>query len=77
MTRWCRSRLSDIETVRAHRNQLCDWLEVPRPQLVTKVSSSCLNRYTRRKCCYVSHQVVGMKVTQFVVSLLQKSAKAS
>lgn len=38
MTRWCRSRMSDIETVRAHRNQLCDWLEVPRPQLLTKVS---------------------------------------
>lgn len=77
MTRWCCSRMSDIEAVRAHRNQLCDWLEVPRPQLVVKVSSSCLNRYKRSKCWYVSYQVVGMKVTQFVVSLLQKSAKAS
>lgn len=31
--------MSDIETVRAHRNQLCDWLEVPRPQLLTKKSA--------------------------------------
>uniref|UniRef100_A0A3Q3WQ25 Tubulin-specific chaperone D n=1 Tax=Mola mola TaxID=94237 RepID=A0A3Q3WQ25_MOLML len=27
----------DIATVRAHRNQLCDWLGVPRPQVVAKV----------------------------------------
>ncbi|XP_039679807.1 tubulin-specific chaperone D isoform X2 [Perca fluviatilis] len=27
---------SDLATVRAHRNQLCDWLGVPRPQVVTK-----------------------------------------
>uniref|UniRef100_A0A672MBV1 Tubulin-specific chaperone D n=1 Tax=Sinocyclocheilus grahami TaxID=75366 RepID=A0A672MBV1_SINGR len=29
---------SDIATVRTHRNQLCDWLGVPRPILVTKVT---------------------------------------
>uniref|UniRef100_A0A3Q3IL70 Tubulin-specific chaperone D n=1 Tax=Monopterus albus TaxID=43700 RepID=A0A3Q3IL70_MONAL len=29
---------SDLTTVRVHRNQLCDWLGVPRPQLVTKVT---------------------------------------
>uniref|UniRef100_A0A671T5A9 Tubulin-specific chaperone D n=1 Tax=Sinocyclocheilus anshuiensis TaxID=1608454 RepID=A0A671T5A9_9TELE len=29
---------SDIATVRTHRNQLCDWLGVPRPILVTKTS---------------------------------------
>ncbi|KAI7803484.1 putative tubulin-specific chaperone D [Triplophysa rosa] len=29
---------SDIATVRAHRNQLCDWLGVPRPTLVVKVT---------------------------------------
>ncbi|KAF1379591.1 hypothetical protein PFLUV_G00177630 [Perca fluviatilis] len=29
---------SDLATVRAHRNQLCDWLGVPRPQVVTKQS---------------------------------------
>uniref|UniRef100_A0A672MDX2 Tubulin-specific chaperone D n=1 Tax=Sinocyclocheilus grahami TaxID=75366 RepID=A0A672MDX2_SINGR len=28
----------DIATVRTHRNQLCDWLGVPRPILVTKVT---------------------------------------
>ncbi|TRY90297.1 hypothetical protein DNTS_012375 [Danionella cerebrum] len=27
---------SDINTVRAERNQLCDWLGVPRPTLITK-----------------------------------------
>ncbi|XP_047427663.1 tubulin-specific chaperone D isoform X2 [Mugil cephalus] len=27
---------SDLATVRTHRNQLCDWLGVPRPQLVAK-----------------------------------------
>ncbi|XP_059204389.1 tubulin-specific chaperone D isoform X2 [Centropristis striata] len=27
---------SDIATVRTHRNQLCDWLGVPRPQAITK-----------------------------------------
>lgn len=27
---------SDLATVRPHRNQLCDWLGVPRPQPVTK-----------------------------------------
>uniref|UniRef100_A0A3B3BM33 Tubulin-specific chaperone D n=1 Tax=Oryzias melastigma TaxID=30732 RepID=A0A3B3BM33_ORYME len=27
---------SDLATVRTHRNQLCDWLEVPKPQLVAK-----------------------------------------
>ncbi|XP_019950061.1 tubulin-specific chaperone D isoform X2 [Paralichthys olivaceus] len=27
---------SDLATVRTHRNQLCDWLGVPRPQVVTK-----------------------------------------
>lgn len=30
-------REDDIATVRAHRNQLCDWLGVPRPQVVAKV----------------------------------------
>uniref|UniRef100_A0A8C7XDR8 Tubulin-specific chaperone D n=1 Tax=Oryzias sinensis TaxID=183150 RepID=A0A8C7XDR8_9TELE len=30
--------LSDLAIVRTHRNQLCDWLEVPRPQLVAKVT---------------------------------------
>uniref|UniRef100_A0A8C1VLX1 Tubulin-specific chaperone D n=1 Tax=Cyprinus carpio TaxID=7962 RepID=A0A8C1VLX1_CYPCA len=29
---------SDIATVRTHRNQLCDWLGLPRPILVTKTS---------------------------------------
>ncbi|XP_052408578.1 tubulin-specific chaperone D [Carassius gibelio] len=29
---------SDMATVRTHRNQLCDWLGVPRPVLVTKTS---------------------------------------
>ncbi|XP_038158483.1 tubulin-specific chaperone D [Cyprinodon tularosa] len=28
---------SDLATVQTHRNQLCDWLGVPRPQLVMKV----------------------------------------
>uniref|UniRef100_A0A8C7XE32 Tubulin-specific chaperone D n=1 Tax=Oryzias sinensis TaxID=183150 RepID=A0A8C7XE32_9TELE len=28
----------DLAIVRTHRNQLCDWLEVPRPQLVAKVT---------------------------------------
>uniref|UniRef100_A0A8C9YEG7 Tubulin-specific chaperone D n=1 Tax=Sander lucioperca TaxID=283035 RepID=A0A8C9YEG7_SANLU len=28
----------DLATVRTHRNQLCDWLGVPRPQVVTKVT---------------------------------------
>uniref|UniRef100_A0A8C1Z5R6 Tubulin-specific chaperone D n=1 Tax=Cyprinus carpio TaxID=7962 RepID=A0A8C1Z5R6_CYPCA len=28
----------DIATVRTHRNQLCDWLGLPRPILVTKVT---------------------------------------
>ncbi|XP_042361024.1 tubulin-specific chaperone D isoform X2 [Plectropomus leopardus] len=27
---------SDLATVRTHRNQLCDWLGVPKPQMVTK-----------------------------------------
>ncbi|KAK5856207.1 hypothetical protein PBY51_007816 [Eleginops maclovinus] len=27
---------SDLETVRTHRNQLCDWLKVSRPQMITK-----------------------------------------
>ncbi|XP_032392484.1 tubulin-specific chaperone D isoform X2 [Etheostoma spectabile] len=27
---------SDLATVRTHRNQLCDWLGVPRPQVVSK-----------------------------------------
>ncbi|XP_063077112.1 tubulin-specific chaperone D [Engraulis encrasicolus] len=27
---------NSVETVRTHRNQLCDWLEVPRPTLVAK-----------------------------------------
>ncbi|XP_076866238.1 tubulin-specific chaperone D isoform X2 [Brachyhypopomus gauderio] len=27
---------SDLATVRSHRNQLCDWLGVPRPTLLTK-----------------------------------------
>ncbi|KAG7242810.1 hypothetical protein INR49_018065 [Caranx melampygus] len=27
---------SDLATVRSHRNQLCDWLGVPRPQVVAK-----------------------------------------
>uniref|UniRef100_A0A3Q3N6N9 Tubulin-specific chaperone D n=1 Tax=Mastacembelus armatus TaxID=205130 RepID=A0A3Q3N6N9_9TELE len=30
--------LSDMETVRANRNQICDWLGVPRPQIVGKVT---------------------------------------
>ncbi|XP_071329122.1 tubulin-specific chaperone D isoform X2 [Trachinotus anak] len=29
---------SDLATVRPHRNQLCDWLGVPRPQVVAKQS---------------------------------------
>uniref|UniRef100_A0A8C7XF82 Tubulin-specific chaperone D n=1 Tax=Oryzias sinensis TaxID=183150 RepID=A0A8C7XF82_9TELE len=29
---------SDLAIVRTHRNQLCDWLEVPRPQLVAKAA---------------------------------------
>ncbi|XP_032392483.1 tubulin-specific chaperone D isoform X1 [Etheostoma spectabile] len=29
---------SDLATVRTHRNQLCDWLGVPRPQVVSKQS---------------------------------------
>ncbi|KAM7387217.1 hypothetical protein PAMA_009704 [Pampus argenteus] len=29
---------SDLATVRTHRNQLCDWLGVPRPQVVAKVT---------------------------------------
>lgn len=29
---------SDIATVRSHRNQLCDWLGVPKPTLVAKTS---------------------------------------
>ncbi|KAF6727713.1 Tubulin-specific chaperone D [Oryzias melastigma] len=29
---------SDLATVRTHRNQLCDWLEVPKPQLVAKAA---------------------------------------
>uniref|UniRef100_A0A7N9AZ55 Tubulin-specific chaperone D n=1 Tax=Mastacembelus armatus TaxID=205130 RepID=A0A7N9AZ55_9TELE len=29
---------SDMETVRANRNQICDWLGVPRPQIVGKVT---------------------------------------
>uniref|UniRef100_A0A7N8XH42 Tubulin-specific chaperone D n=1 Tax=Mastacembelus armatus TaxID=205130 RepID=A0A7N8XH42_9TELE len=28
----------DMETVRANRNQICDWLGVPRPQIVGKVT---------------------------------------
>lgn len=32
------NRESDIATVRTHRNQLCDWLEVSRPTLVVKVT---------------------------------------
>lgn len=43
MIHWCCSRMSDLETVRAHRNQLCDWLEVPRPQLVAKVNTKGVN----------------------------------
>lgn len=31
-------RESDFATVRPHRNQLCDWLGVPRPQVVAKVT---------------------------------------
>ncbi|XP_028267765.1 tubulin-specific chaperone D isoform X2 [Parambassis ranga] len=27
---------SDLSTVRPHRNQLCDWLGLPRPRLITK-----------------------------------------
>lgn len=30
-------RESDLATVRTSRNQLCDWLGVPQPQLVAKV----------------------------------------
>uniref|UniRef100_A0A3B4UPJ5 Tubulin-specific chaperone D n=1 Tax=Seriola dumerili TaxID=41447 RepID=A0A3B4UPJ5_SERDU len=29
---------SDLATVRPHRNQLCDWLGIPRPQVVAKVT---------------------------------------
>ncbi|XP_022608201.1 tubulin-specific chaperone D isoform X3 [Seriola dumerili] len=29
---------SDLATVRPHRNQLCDWLGIPRPQVVAKQS---------------------------------------
>uniref|UniRef100_A0A671Z020 Tubulin-specific chaperone D n=1 Tax=Sparus aurata TaxID=8175 RepID=A0A671Z020_SPAAU len=29
---------SDLATVRTHRNQLCDWLGVPRPQVIAKVT---------------------------------------
>ncbi|KAM7371735.1 hypothetical protein PAMP_008946 [Pampus punctatissimus] len=29
---------SDLATVRTHRNQLCDWLGVPKPQVVAKVT---------------------------------------
>ncbi|KAF7659956.1 hypothetical protein LDENG_00290530 [Lucifuga dentata] len=29
---------SDVATVRTHRNQLCDWLQVPKPQVVAKKS---------------------------------------
>ena len=32
------SRESDLTTVRTDRNQLCDWLGVPRPQVVAKVT---------------------------------------
>lgn len=32
------SREGDLATVRPHRNQLCDWLGVPRPQVVAKVT---------------------------------------
>uniref|UniRef100_A0A673JKL5 Tubulin-specific chaperone D n=1 Tax=Sinocyclocheilus rhinocerous TaxID=307959 RepID=A0A673JKL5_9TELE len=32
---------SDIATMRTHRNQLCDWLGVPRPILVTKAGACC------------------------------------
>nr|XP_046196730.1 tubulin-specific chaperone D-like [Oncorhynchus gorbuscha] len=28
----------DVATVRTHRNQLCDWLGVQKPQLVAKVT---------------------------------------
>uniref|UniRef100_A0A671YZX4 Tubulin-specific chaperone D n=1 Tax=Sparus aurata TaxID=8175 RepID=A0A671YZX4_SPAAU len=28
----------DLATVRTHRNQLCDWLGVPRPQVIAKVT---------------------------------------
>lgn len=31
-------RESDLTTVRASRNQLCDWLGVPQPQLIAKVT---------------------------------------
>lgn len=31
-------RESDLATVRTHKNQLCDWLGVPKPQLVAKVT---------------------------------------
>ncbi|KAM7371736.1 hypothetical protein PAMP_008946 [Pampus punctatissimus] len=31
-------RESDLATVRTHRNQLCDWLGVPKPQVVAKVT---------------------------------------
>lgn len=56
--------MSDLETVRAHRNQLCDWLEVPRPQLVAKVSWTCVSGCKRSKrgderhpvCCLSSSE---------------------
>uniref|UniRef100_A0A8C9YCU9 Tubulin-specific chaperone D n=1 Tax=Sander lucioperca TaxID=283035 RepID=A0A8C9YCU9_SANLU len=40
--------LSDLATVRTHRNQLCDWLGVPRPQVVTKVTRISEGRYKRQ-----------------------------
>uniref|UniRef100_A0A8C2ZNA1 Tubulin-specific chaperone D n=1 Tax=Cyclopterus lumpus TaxID=8103 RepID=A0A8C2ZNA1_CYCLU len=43
----------DLATVRPQRNQLCDWLGVPRPQAVTKVT-----RYnpSHPYACHLSHR---------------------
>lgn len=40
-------REEDVVTVRTHRNQLCDWLGVQKPQLVAKVT---ILRTANQKC---------------------------
>lgn len=37
-------RESDLATVRTHRNQLCDWLGVARPQMIAKVATVSVGR---------------------------------
>uniref|UniRef100_A0A8C2ZQL7 Tubulin-specific chaperone D n=1 Tax=Cyclopterus lumpus TaxID=8103 RepID=A0A8C2ZQL7_CYCLU len=46
--------LSDLATVRPQRNQLCDWLGVPRPQAVTKVTryNPCQQIYVLVSPCW-------------------------